>query len=378
MAKEKNPNREPFIHLTRRKTIPLKYAILIRVCAVLLAALCITVVALLTTDQPLKDIFSFIKEGAFGSNFQIEETFKDIAILLCLSVALAPAFKMRFWNIGAQGQALFGALCAGMVVYYFGSSIPSALLLIIMALVAILGAGLWAFIPAAFKVKFNTNETLFTLMMNYIAIQLILCFMDIWKGKDSALKTFDTGYLPSLFGATNGVTYLVVVIVAILIYIYMSRTKQGYEITVVGESINTARYAGINTNKVMLRTLFISGAICGLAGFFYVGNVHSIATIADGGYGFTAIIVSWAAHFNPLFMSLISFAIVFLEKGSRGIANHCTNLNESIGKIFVGIFLFFLIGSEFFINYKVHINFHAFSSKKSDTDNDSAKKEVTK
>lgn len=364
MAKETNTNREPFIHLTRRKTIPLKYSILIRVCAVLLATLSILVVAKLTTEASLKDIFAYVKSGAFGSSFSVEETFKDVAILLCISLALAPAFKMRFWNVGAQGQALFGALCAGFVVKYLGEGMNGILLILLMFVSAILGGGIWAFIPAAFKVKYNTNETLFTLMMNYIAIQLVLCFMDIWKGKDSALSTFKVGYLPSLFGAINGITYLVIALLAVIMYIYMTRTKHGYEITVVGESINTARYAGINTNKVMLRTLFLSGAICGLAGFFYVGNVHSIATTADGGYGFTAIIVAWAAHFNPFFMSLISFAIVFLEKGSIGIVNHCTNLNESIGDIFVGIFLFIIIGSEFFINYKVHFNKNVFRSKK--------------
>ena len=376
MADTEKKYKEPFVHLTKRKTISTGYKVLIKACAVTLAALIIILIAKLTTKESLGSIFKFVKSGAFGSSFSIEETFKDVAILLGISIALAPAFKMRFWNIGAQGQVLFGTLCAGMIAFYFGAKITNQyLLLLIMFVCAVLGGGIWAIIPAFFKVKLNANETLFTLMMNYIAIQLILCFMDIWKGKDSALKTFDFGHLPNVIGSKYGFTYIVVAILTVVMFVYLARTKHGYEITVVGESINTARYAGINTSKVMLRTLFLSGMLCGLCGFFYVGNVHSISTIADGGYGFTAIIVAWAAHFNPFIMSLISFAIVLLQKGGVGIVNNCTNLNEAIGSIFVGVFLFILIGSEFFINYKLNFNRDYFSSKKKDKE-DESKKEV--
>ena len=140
----------------------------------------------------------------------------------------------------------------------------------------------------------------------------------------------------------------------VLVYVYLSRSKQGYEIAVVGESQNTARYIGIDVKKVIVRTMVFTGAICGIAGMLLVaGTDHTISINTVDGRGFTAIMVSWLAKFNPIVMALTSFLIVFLERGAGEIAT-AFRLNESVADILTGIILFFIIGSEFFVSYKVN------------------------
>ena len=137
-------------------------------------------------------------------------------------------------------------------------------------------------------------------------------------------------------------------------YIYLKYSKHGYELTVVGESENTARYIGLNVKKVIMRTMLLSGAVCGIAGLLLVGGTnHTITTTTAGGRGFTAIMVSWLAKFNPIYMILTAFLIAFLEVGSGSIST-VFGLNESFADIITGIILFFIIGCEFFINYKLH------------------------
>jgi simple sugar transport system permease protein len=149
---------------------------------------------------------------------------------------------------------------------------------------------------------------------------------------------------------------VVVAVLCVLMHIYLKKTKQGYEISVVGESENTARYVGINVKKVIIRTMAISGAICGLIGFLLVGATsHSIDSNLVSGRGFTAIMVSWLAKFNPIVMVLTTFLLVFLDQGA-GEMSSVLGLNESYGEILTGIILFFIIGCEFFIQYKIKLN----------------------
>jgi simple sugar transport system permease protein len=233
-------------------------------------------------------------------------------------------------------------------------------------LVAALAAGAaWAAIPALFKARWDTNETLFTLMMNYVATQIVAYFVIVWevpKGSGNIgiiNQSTEAGWLPKI--ANN--KYMLIVILAVLLtgamYVYLNYSKQGYEISVVGESPSTARYVGIKVNKVIVRTLLISGAICGFTGLLLVsGSAHTLTTTIAGGRGFTAVMVAWLAKFNPLVMIGSSALLEFMESGAGEIST-IYGLNQSFGAILTGIILFFIIGTEFFLTYRV-----VFSKKK--------------
>ena len=277
-----------------------------------------------------------------------------MAILLCISLAVTPAFRMRFWNIGAEGQTLVGVLGCIAVDFYLGGKIPEWLLLILMFIAALVSAAIWGVIPALFKAKWNTNETLFTLMMNYIATYLVGYFLIVWvPSGSSSLGKLKTGKLPS-FGHDYLVIVLVAVLLTVLLYFYLNNSKHGYEISVVGESENTARYVGINVKKVIIRTMILSGLLCGLAGYLIgAGLDQSVTTESVAGQGFTAIMVSWLAKFNPFIMVLTSALITILNQGGSQISQDF-GLSDAFPNMVVGIILFFIIGCEFFINYQVH------------------------
>jgi simple sugar transport system permease protein len=223
---------------------------------------------------------------------------------------------------------------------------------------------IWGVIPAIFKANWGTNETLFTLMMNYIAMQIVSYFSNIWavpkgSGQIGMINgRTNVGWLPSLLGEKYLLSILIVFFLAIIVYIYLKYSKHGYEISVVGESENTAKYIGINVKKVIIRTLIISGTLCGIAGLLLVGGTdHTISTTTAGGRGFTAIMVSWLAKFNPIVMVLTSFLIVFLERGAEQVSSQF-RISSAISDIITGIILFFIIGCEFFLQYKIVFSKH--------------------
>lgn len=347
------------IHISKRVSMPKWQGWLIRLAAVGIALLVNAVlIYALTRLNPIR-VYITMFEGAFGTQRRIWNTLADTAMLLCIGVGLAPAFKMKFWNIGAEGQILVGGLASAACMIYF-KSIPSGILLLMMFILSGLAGGIWGTIPAVSKVKLNTNETLFTLMMNYIAIQLTSYFVALWenpKGSNCVnIINPDTniGWFPAVFGRQYLLNVVVVMIMVVLMYLYLKRTKHGYEIAVVGASKSTARYAAIDVNKVTIRTVSLSGAICGIAGFIAVaGQSHTISTNTAGGKGFIAIIVAWLSKFNTLVMILVSLLLVFLDKGAREIASKF-NINDHMSKMIMGIILFFILGSEFFINYKIN------------------------
>ena len=347
------------IHISKRVSMPKWQGWLIRLAAVGIALLVnAALIYALTKLNPIR-VYITMFQGAFGTQRRIWNTLADTAILLCIGVCLAPAFKMKFWNIGAEGQILVGGLASAACMIYF-KSIPSGILLLIMFILSGLAGGIWGAIPAVSKVKLNTNETLFTLMMNYIAIQLTSYFVALWenpKGSNCVnIINPDTniGWFPAVFGRQYLLNVVIVMIMVVLMYLYLKRTKHGYEIAVVGASKSTARYAAIDVNKVTIRTVSLSGAICGIAGFIAVaGQSHTISTNTAGGKGFIAIIVAWLSKFNTFVMILVSLLLVFLDKGAREIASKF-NINDHMSKMIMGIILFFILGSEFFINYKIN------------------------
>lgn len=345
--------REPLFHVVKRASIPLWKSLLIRVLAVAAAiALCSLLSILLIGANPI-DFVKTMVDGAFGSERRLWKFAKDAAVLLCIALAITPAFRMRFWNIGAEGQTLIGALASVAVAFYLGGKVPEVVLVALMLVSSVLAGAIWGGLPALFKAKWGTNETLFTLMMNYIATGLVSYCLLIWApGGSSILGRLDHGHLPVIFHEYL-LLIAVVLIATVLMFIYLRHTKQGYEISVVGESENTARYIGISVGKVVVRTMIVSGAICGLAGFLIVGALdHSIATTTVGGMGFTAIMVSWLAKFNPIVMIGTSSFITFLQQGSSQVTTKF-NIDSAFPNMVVGIVLFFIIGCEFFISYRI-------------------------
>jgi simple sugar transport system permease protein len=351
--------KEPLVHISKRDRISFGKAWGIRIIAVLISlVVCALVIVALTKLNPL-EVYRSIADGAVGTERRLWVTIRDTMILLCIAVGLTPAFKMRFWNIGAEGQILAGAAAAAAVMIYGGDSMSNGVLLVVMFLAGLAAGLVWGLIPAVFKAFLNTNETLFTLMLNYVAMQLVTFAIVFWENPSGSNTVGiinaagQKGWFPSIFGNMYGLNVIVVLIITLGMYVYMKYSKQGYEIAVVGESQNTARYAGINVKKVIIRTMMLSGAICGIAGCLIVsGASHTISTSTAGGRGFTAIIVAWMSKFNPFAMILVSAFLVFMQQGSIQIASQF-GLNENASDIITGILLFFLIGCEFFINYKL-------------------------
>lgn len=367
---------EPLFHIVKRDRIPFWKSMAIRVLAVLAALVVCSLFAWIFADVSPAQLLSTMVDGTFGTERRTWQMGKELALLLGVALALTPAFLMRFWNIGGEGQVLIGSLASIACVVYFGGKIPEPALLVMMLAASLLAGALWGFIPAFFKAMWNSNETLFTLMMNYIAIQMTAFMIAIWEPKDNTLGELNFGHLnlfPFVDNYGDELTLLVIILaVAVLMYIYLRFSKHGYEISVVGESEKTARYIGINVKTVTMRTLILSGLLCGLVGFLIVSVFdHSVTVDTAGGRGFTAIMVSWLAKFNPLVMIGTAFIIAFLDRGAAQLVSSLSSgkvdnfLTRSMGpdapsgigsdfpSIIVGIILFFIVGCEFFINYQI-------------------------
>ena len=354
-------HKQSLFHISKRDALPWYQRVLIRGGAILLALIvCALVTMLLTGENPIS-IYGTIFYGAFGTARKSWVTFQNLAVLLGISLAVTPAFKMRFWNIGAEGQVLIGCLATAACMICLGDKLPCGLLILVRLAAALAAGALWGFLPSFFKAKWNTNETLFTLMMNYIATQLAAFFIIIWEVPKGAGKigiinqNSEAGWLPVIGGKQYLLTILVVAVMTILMYIYLTYSKHGYEIAVVGESQRTASYAGIKVERVIIRTMVLSGAVCGLMGLLLTaGTDHTLTTTIVGGRGFTAVMVSWLAKFNPIVMVFTSLLLVVLSRGASEISS-VFSLNHSFADILTGIILFFIIGSEFFLTYKVSL-----------------------
>lgn len=352
-------NKEPFFHVVKRDALPWYQSIGIRIAAIVLALILCAVITTITTGINPIQVYQSIFIGAFGTTRKTWITLQNVSILLLISLALTPAFKMKFWNIGGEGQVLIGGLAAAACMICLDDKLPNVLVMVCMVIASLAAGIVWALVPAFFKAKWNTNETLSTLMMNYIATQLVAFFTIVWEvpkgsGKIGIInQDSNIGWLPQIFGSKYLLSILVAVIITVFMYIYLNYSKQGYEISVVGESENTAKYVGIKVGKVIIRTMMLSGAICGLVGLLLVGSInHTVTTTIAGGQGFTAVLVSWMSKFNPLTMVLSSFLIIFMDRGASEIST-TFGLNHSYSDILTGIILFFIIGCEFFISYKL-------------------------
>ena len=351
--------KSPFVRISQRNDISPKQRLIIRAASVAVAILVDALFILIVSGKNPFLAFGKIFEGTFGNKIKFTETVKETFLLLGVAIALFPAYKMKFWNVGGQGQILMGALAAAAIMKKF-PDVPNFLLILIMLLAAIVAGAAWGMIPAVFKSFWYTNETLFTLIMNYVAIQFVVLYVEKNRGLTSSslgiINGIDkSGWLPVLGNATVLPAILISVIL-VAMYFYIVRSKQGYEVTVVGESLNTARYAGINVKAVIIRTMAISGAVCGFIGFLYVSGLnHTISDSTSGSYGFTAVIVCWLANLNPFLMILYSLIIVFFQKGGLSLQSSKISpaLNSYSSEIIIAVFLFSLLISNFFIKYRV-------------------------
>ncbi len=359
----------PLIRLAKRESMPKSKMWCIRLASFVFALL-LGALLLATLGKNPIEAYGTILDGSLGSSAVLKQTARIAIPLLGCALAIAPCFMMRFWNIGAEGQITAGAVAATYFALFHFSDMSSTMLLIVMGISGMIAGGIWALIPAFFKARWGTNETLFTLMMNYVIIGVVRYLQGgPWEAPPSGsqrIGQFDAAaQLPKVFGVHIG--WIIVLILAVLMYIYMKHTKHGYEISVIGESENTARYAGMNVPKIIMRTVFLSGAISGLVGFIVVSGAN--LTLYDGvadGVGFTAITVAWLAQLNPFAMIVISILLAILSKGA-GTLQTRMEVPVAISEVMTGTFLFCMLASEFFINYEVIIR---KSKKKEASQND--------
>ena len=300
-------------------------------------------------------IYATILTGAFKSAMAVQATVKILIPLLITSLAVTIAFKMRFWNIGAEGQVIMGAIFASYFAL-FRDGWPHAPLIASALLAGALGGGLWGLLPAWFKAYRGTNETLFTLMLNYIALNIAVFLRDgPWRdpsalGFPKIARFSPNAVLDKVFGVQFG--WIIALVLTALVFVYCKYSKHGYEIAVVGESKTTAEYAGMDVKKIIMRSMFISGALAGLCGAITAtGSDATLAAGVAGGVGFTAIIVAWLSRLNPFGILITSALFAILEKGS-GVMQSVYGVSSYSSDILQGIILFFVLGFEFFTQYK--------------------------
>jgi len=344
----------PLLRLAKRDLMAKEKVWAIRASSFVVAIFIGALIFIAMGNSPV-EAYGTIISGSLGKKTAVRQTIKIAVPLLGTALAIAPCFKMRFWNIGAEGQITAGAVAATFFALNFSDTLPKPVLLLVMGIGGALLGGFWALIPAFFKARWNTNETLFTLMMNYIIIGVVKWLQGgPWEGRPGSqiIPMFEkNAVLPKVLGVHCG--WIIVLVLTVLMFIYMKYTKHGYEIAVIGESENTARYAGMNVGNIIMRTMFISGAISGIVGFIVASGANG--TLYDGvaaGVGFTAITVAWLAQLNPFAMIGISGLLAVLEKGADTLQTRMA-VPASISDIITGIFLFCMLGCEFFINYKV-------------------------
>ena len=359
LVSETKKVKEPLFHISRKTNTSLKTKIIIKVGVILGLFLIFGLVTTLIAKDFTKfgSFFETLILKTFRNANSFRSTLYDFALLFGASICIYPAFKMKYWNLGVAGQVLIGAIGAFAVLNYGANVIPDVILVILMLLAALVCSVIWAVIPAIFKAYFNTNESLFTLMMNYIAIVLVTLFVKLWHNNVSG--SID----PIEFGFGNWVTSnryslytiitIAILIIAVIVSIYIKKSKHGYEISVIGGSKNTARYIGINVKKVIIRTLALSGLIAGFIAFAIVLVNRSLSTqFADTGYGFTGILTLWCGGGNPILTGLFSYLYVFSNNGLASVAGNL-HISSYISQIYLSILFLFLIGCEFFLNYNV-------------------------
>jgi len=347
----------PFVRIARRNSIPQVQAWLVRAGGLLTALIVGSLLIIALGHNPIA-VYREMIDSAFGSRIGFNQTVRIAAPLLGSALAVGLAFKMKFWSIGAEGQILIGGIVASYFALFHFGDLPRPLLLITMGVTAAIAGGIWSLIPAFFRAKWGTNETLFTLMLNYVALGFVQYLQTVpsWQipgttGHPQIDRFQMVARLPQVLGIHVG--WIFMLVLTVLVYLYLKHSKQGYQLTVVGQSQNTARYAGMNVGRIIMRTMLLSGAIAGFVGFMQVsGADFTLNETTAGGIGFTAITVAWIAHLNPLIMVLVAMFVATLERGALRIQT-AFGLPATSAAILIGIILFCMLACEFFINFRV-------------------------
>jgi len=332
-------------------------AAIIRTLAIILSLVSVAFFITLLGHNPVS-VYLSMAEGAFGSVYRITETIRKAIPLIITSLGISLAFRLKFWNIGAEGQIMMGAFGATFFALNF-QNLPSYILLPLMGTASIICGGIWGAIPAFFRAKFRTNETIFTLMMNYIALKW-LTYLQYGPWKDPGALGFpkipgfaQNAILPSFFGIHIGLFIAVILIVAM--HIFVNHTKRGYEINVTGESENTGRYAGMNVQLIIVGTIFLSGGLCGLAGMIEASGVNKTLSVEiTRGVGYTAIITSWLSSLRAPVIAVVCILFAAMIQGGTFI-QMAFQIPQSAAQILQGMILFFVLGGEFFIRYRISI-----------------------
>ena len=356
-------------HIVKRENCPLWKKALFYVAAILVAVLIGGVILLSIGVDPVAYYTRMFTMGTIGNKIAYKtyiNYLKDFVPLVLTSVALSLAFKMRFWNIGGEGQFIMGAVAASAVAIKLGNVLPSAVVLILMCLAAMLAAGLYGLLVAALKVRFGTNETLLTLMLNYVALYLLTFLMETKAGWNFFLNPEELRPVPQSYPegalfptiATGGkfslnICVIFVFVIGVLIHIYLKRTKQGYEISVVGDSAGTARYAGMKVNRIVLRTVFLSACLIGLAAAFKMGTVGTLSTSITNDVGWTGIIVAWLSQLNTGAIFIVSALINVLHFGSTVAAATFKQVDSSFANMLQGFILFLVLAADFMIRFRI-------------------------
>ena len=326
----------------------------------LLAISCIFLISGVNPLYALAKIFS----GSFGSLYGLKETLTKAIPLILIGSGLAVAFRAKFWNIGAESQLLMGAIFSTWVGLHWGPHLPAPVIVPLMFLAGFIGGAIWGLIPAILKVKFSINEVISTLMLNYICNQImILLIVGPWRGKTKYGFPY-TDDLPAsaILSLIPGsrihyVTLLVAIATVVILGIAIYKTQFGYEVRVIGENPEAAKYSGIDFFKTTLIIMLISGGVAGLAGVGEVAGIHHYLSYPESissGYGFTGIIVAWLAKLNPFFVVLSAFFFAGILVGGDAI-QISLGLPAATVQIFNGTLLVFLIMGDYFLKNQVSL-----------------------
>ena len=356
-------------HIVKRDNCPLWKKCCLYVGAVVLALVLGAVLLILLGVNPIAYYTRMFTMGTVGNKIAYKvwiNYLKDFVPLALTSVALSLAFKMRFWNIGGEGQFILGSIAAAFVAFQAGPVLPGAVTLILMCLAAMLVAGLYGVMVAWAKVKFGTNETLMTLMLNYVALYVLVFigetkadwnfFLDEASVRPVFASFADVVSFPSISLGDKFSLNICVVLTLILgamMYVYLKYTKQGYEVAVVGDSAGTARYAGMKVDSIVLRTVFLSASLIGLAAAFKVGTAGILSTSITGDVGWTGIIVAWLSQLNTAVIFVVSALICVLHYGSTVAAATFVQVDSSFANMLQGVILFLVLAADFYTRFRV-------------------------
>jgi len=333
-------------------------AIIVPITSLILALLFGGLILTVFGINPLQ-AYQVMLKGSLGDGYAISETLVKAIPLMLTGLGISIAFRMLFWNIGAEGQLAIGGIAAAYVALFLSDRLPPPLVLPAMFVLAVLAGALWGLIPALLKATIGVNEILTTLMMNYIAILLVeYLYLGPWRdpegyGFPGSAPFPESAWLPRLTGRVHA-GLIFAILAAALLWFILTRTRWGYEIRVVGENPRAARYTGINIGRNILLVMFLSGGLAGLAGMAEVAGLTRRLYGLTVGYGYTAIIVAWLANLNPWGVLLVAFLMAALLVGGDQI-QIALQTPAAVAQVLQGAILFFVLGGSIFVNYRVRV-----------------------